>query len=75
MPCKVGNINIISIHAPRAGSDDKRFFDRCTEFKFQSTLPVRGATLPFCEWCKCLRISIHAPRAGSDLTRRGTQGS
>ena len=34
---------------------------------FQSTLPVRGATV--CEdtlnkWCK---ISIHAPRAGSDI--------
>ncbi len=36
--------------------------------RFQSTLPVRGATevmslIPACQW-----ISIHAPRAGSDST-------
>ena len=56
---------MISIHAPRAGSDIG-----CVNglrFKpFQSTLPVRGATdhglfQPF-----HIGISIHAPRAGSD---------
>ena len=78
----------ISIHAPRAGSDDRpatlpgvpmNFNPRspCGErlmaiegiekdFKFQSTLPVRGATFLLAELTRCLEISIHAPRAGSD---------
>ena len=33
---------------------------------FQSTLPVRGATLVYFFQCVTLLISIHAPRAGSD---------
>ena len=33
---------------------------------FQSTLPVRGATLALAESDYRGRISIHAPRAGSD---------
>ena len=57
----------ISIHAPRGGSDTsftKSFQNRA---RFQSTLPVGGATQ------KCHRssgyhhISIHAPRGGSDV--------
>ena len=57
----------ISIHAPRAGSDrpgDLLFIEGT---KFQSTLPVRGATwgrLPLLQADD--PISIHAPRAGSD---------
>mgnify|MGYP006911764555 CR=1 FL=1 len=36
------------------------------EWRFQSTLPVRGATETV-QFAVCLRnISIHAPRAGSD---------
>ena len=35
----------ISIHAPRAGSDVIENKDFCALIKFQSTLPVRGATL------------------------------
>ena len=34
----------ISIHAPRAGSDLTLFVQWCMGKKFQSTLPVRGAT-------------------------------
>jgi len=34
----------ISIHAPRAGSDDGVLFATAEAKKFQSTLPVRGAT-------------------------------
>ena len=78
----------ISIHAPRAGSDylrkytiwvDKYFNPRspCGERhrrrvahhagdEFQSTLPVRGATLPQRAPLRHMGISIHAPRAGSD---------
>ena len=33
---------------------------------FQSTLPVRGATLPHLRMAAVITISIHAPRAGSD---------
>ena len=34
----------ISIHAPRAGCDIRRWFPKGTDFGFQSTHPVRGAT-------------------------------
>ena len=38
------------------------------QFRFQSTLPVRGATEPYePRRPPCIPISIHAPRAGSDL--------
>ena len=57
---------IISIHAPRVGSDAAFDAISAQTKTFQSTLPVWGAT--------CLRrlhgaeaeISIHAPRVGSD---------
>ena len=35
--------------------------------KFQSTLPVRGATASYLCITYCQRISIHAPREGSDV--------
>ena len=38
----------ISIHAPRAGSDDDKIDNVACMIKFQSTLPVRGATV-LCE--------------------------
>ena len=57
---------IISIHAPRRGSDGRIQLKSKDEMKFQSTLPAGGATL----WQKRieeeLKISIHAPRRGSD---------
>ena len=82
----------ISIHAPRAGSDQgmpvsgmtqKDFNPRspCGERhplsvnsksvkRFQSTLPVRGATRKLLiSWVNWF-ISIHAPRAGSDSRQR-----
>ena len=57
---------LISIHAPREGSDvllkDKRF----AKYQFLSTLPARGATNDrFSTRFKGV-ISIHAPREGSD---------
>ena len=56
----------ISIHAPRAGSDDVNY-NRATYFmEFQSTLPVRGATEKAKREENPDYISIHAPRAGSD---------
>ena len=82
--------HVISIHAPRAGSDSTRCQVRrglhhfnprspCGERpiadgtlptnlqRFQSTLPVRGATITTAIPFVLSVISIHAPRAGSDV--------
>ena len=55
---------LISIHAPRTGSDGalKKLFP---SLLFQSTLPARGATT-FVVHAQKSNISIHAPRTGSD---------
>ena len=56
----------ISIHAPRVGSDQlSRTFSVATS-KFQSTLPVWGATGSSSPSSQISKISIHAPRVGSD---------
>ena len=56
----------ISIHAPRVGSDPERVMALIIKQKFQSTLPVWGATAhPFTPVNR-RGISIHAPRVGSD---------
>ena len=36
---------LISIHAPRGGSDKSQYSDHSTLVGFQSTLPVGGATV------------------------------
>ena len=38
--------------------------------RFQSTRPMRGATVPVCDRRLCVVISIHAPHAGRDRCRR-----
>ena len=57
---------MISIHAPRGGSDCRQPLPFEWRSSFQSTLPVGGAT----SWAICVqhshKISIHAPRGGSD---------
>ena len=40
-------VNVISIHAPRAGSDQVAAAVEAFNLVFQSTLPVRGATRLF----------------------------
>ena len=56
----------VSIHAPRAGSDQGGSRHRATSM-FQSTLPARGATYAPTVATACrASVSIHAPRAGSD---------
>ena len=56
---------VISIHAPRVGSDYVVVIS-LRNCSFQSTLPVWGATSPRI-WCaRGFGISIHAPRVGSD---------
>ena len=37
---------LISIHAPREGSDLLKLQRQVRKLEFQSTLPVKGATLP-----------------------------
>ena len=39
---------------------------------FQSTLPMRGATISLVCWEDFLSISIHAPHAGSDTSSKST---
>ena len=61
------DIDFISIHAPRAGSDDVSDQRWTDIYKFQSTPPVRGATRRrHAQDTKANQISIHAPRAGGD---------
>ena len=61
------DISIISIHAPRGGSDYVSMTDPTIILVFQSTLPVGGATLTPEELRAAYEISIHAPRGGSDF--------
>ena len=57
---------IISIHAPRVGSDGATGYVAGFTPEFQSTLPVWGATLKVQYQQQMQDISIHAPRVGSD---------
>ena len=58
---------IISIHAPRMGSDARPTVTGRQADRFQSTLPGWGATGgPADRRQDSKRISIHAPRMGSD---------
>ena len=58
---------LISIHAPREGSDAGKRISMARHQRFQSTLPVRGATTIRLPKARNGEISIHAPREGSDL--------
>ena len=64
------DIDFISIHAPRAGSDDVSDQRWTDIYKFQSTPPVRGATVDVIPLYGVWAISIHAPRAGGDVKIR-----
>ena len=57
----------ISIHAPRAGRDMLTGLVQGSNIIFQSTRPVRGATVSDVDSFMSTRISIHAPRAGRDF--------
>ena len=58
--------SIISIHAPRTGSDAAAQGVDLLRLEFQSTLPARGATSTRLSRSNGHCISIHAPRTGSD---------
>ena len=57
---------LISIHAPRGGSDFILWSMSSFNNQFQSTLPVGGATSSAYPAKGDSCISIHAPRGGSD---------
>ena len=59
-------ILMISIHAPRVGSDSITHTALQQGHRFQSTLPVWGATIVVVRCYVVTCISIHAPRVGSD---------
>ena len=65
--CTVDAEIYISIHAPRAGGDTRSTRSQRSAARFQSTPPVRGATLRINPLYYILAISIHAPRAGGDI--------
>ena len=58
---------LISIHAPHAGCDNNGRY-RIPRAEFQSTHPMRGATLRSRLDSSTSIISIHAPHAGCDGT-------
>ena len=66
-PAHHAKAGLISIHAPREGSDGRDVNQMCGDGLFLSTLPARGATAVHRQLQGAGRISIHAPREGSDL--------
>ena len=69
-PCVNAMYLLISIHAPRTGSDIVLLLSSPKMISFQSTLPARGATLHMSFDNFESSISIHAPRTGSDADPR-----
>ena len=65
---RVDNRLDISIHAPRTGSDRPMAVQSESGYRFQSTLPARGATMILYLPAVGRTISIHAPRTGSDFS-------
>ncbi len=61
----VGNC-AISIHAPHTGRDVQDLTFVRGSYAFQSTRPIRGATLISPSMVKATPISIHAPHTGRD---------
>ena len=68
-------IQVISIHAPRVGSDGQIQRREALICAFQSTLPVWGATAGNLQAAIRYTISIHAPRVGSDDHQRVRQAA
>ena len=67
------NTFTISIHAPCTGSDTHSQYGFQFQWKFQSTLPARGATRHMSLEPRQFLISIHAPCTGSDVADTGYQ--
>ena len=58
--------DVVSTHAPLAGSDLGCAVVYCHHHRFQPTLPLRGATRLGAVGGRKVRVSTHAPLAGSD---------
>ena len=65
--------DVISIHTPLAGSDSL-LCGRYQYNKFQSTLPLRGATQIITIYTSQEKIPIHTPLAGSDHAGTARKG-
>ena len=63
-------VGCVSIHAPRAGRDPHNGICLHDGTGFQSTRPVRGATISVWKCASDICVSIHAPRAGRDSNWR-----
>ena len=61
-----GQFTEVSIHAPREGSDFASAILMMRMWRFQSTLPAKGATFYLSSFFPLELVSIHAPREGSD---------
>ena len=63
---RVGAGDLVSTHAPLAGSDNAYNAMTAEQREFQPTLPLRGATDGVAVQSAALPVSTHAPLAGSD---------
>ncbi len=68
--CQDEQHNAISIHAPLAGRDVCKLTKNYRGWVFQSTRPLRGATIMKDAPIVILDISIHAPLAGRDVDEK-----
>ena len=69
-PTNSHRINI-SIHAPHTGRDARLAHLSVPVKQFQSTRPIRGATVPAFAASAVPDISIHAPHTGRDASKYG----
>ena len=58
---------IISIHAPRKGSDISGIYSACSGTKISIHAPRKGSDVMQSDCDDNRDISIHAPRKGSDV--------
>ena len=65
---RVHNASAISIHAPHTGRDPVGYTDNSPLKLFQSTRPIRGATVGARRINRRSHISIHAPHTGRDMS-------
>ena len=65
MCCPVYHICLISIHAPREGSDQAAGTFVGNNAVFQSTLPVRGATLVYSDFSQVAKFQSTLPVRGA----------
>ena len=61
----------ISIHAPHTGRDEDGWALLTPDMVFQSTRPIRGATIDKIAKYYTKNISIHAPHTGRDYQQKG----